>query len=295
MLRAGKEKSTELVSVLDNQSQDGPTLPFEMAHHCFLTVNETLAFAFDGRQSFLFQIMDLQWEILHDDFPYFVSGEENDSLQRYSCSSMIGDSVKNEHWVVVTGIAKFNDQRATVVDNTFVWNSVSGEWREGPLLPMKLCCGSMVSSSDGGSAFLIGGKFHLEAGPVKSIYKFRCWADNVEECHWHLMSQKLEVAREGFTSIMVPTELTTCGFKEEETLTSCFQDHILLVGDGFCDDSSNTEECLYDGNDCCQTAASTDFCQDCICHKSENVVIEVTTPELLTASKDCLGGNDVGK
>ena len=52
-------------------------------------------------------------------------------------------------------------------------------------------------------------------------------------------------------------------------------DNILLVGDGWCNDESNTETCNYDGGDCCLINASTDYCSDCICHLEESCLVGV--------------------
>ncbi len=50
----------------------------------------------------------------------------------------------------------------------------------------------------------------------------------------------------------------SCPFKEE-------------VGDGWCDDKANVEECFFDGNDCCKVGKELMpnahlFCHDCSCH-----------------------------
>ena len=37
------------------------------------------------------------------------------------------------------------------------------------------------------------------------------------------------------------------------------------VGDGYCDDVSNTIECNYDGGDCCLDNTNTVYCTDCLC------------------------------
>ena len=39
-----------------------------------------------------------------------------------------------------------------------------------------------------------------------------------------------------------------------------------LVGDGYCHDEYNNEDCLYDSLDCCGLNVNTDFCSECICH-----------------------------
>ena len=38
------------------------------------------------------------------------------------------------------------------------------------------------------------------------------------------------------------------------------------IGDGYCDDSTNIEECNYDGGDCCSKNSWYLYCKACICH-----------------------------
>ena len=37
------------------------------------------------------------------------------------------------------------------------------------------------------------------------------------------------------------------------------------VGDGFCQDLTNNEECDFDGGDCCGSCVNTKYCNDCEC------------------------------
>ena len=39
------------------------------------------------------------------------------------------------------------------------------------------------------------------------------------------------------------------------------------ASDGFCDDETNTEECDFDGGDCCLEEPITTACQECECHE----------------------------
>ena len=39
-----------------------------------------------------------------------------------------------------------------------------------------------------------------------------------------------------------------------------------MIGDGFCNDEANNENCNYDGGDCCGYTVNTDFCSDCKCY-----------------------------
>ena len=49
------------------------------------------------------------------------------------------------------------------------------------------------------------------------------------------------------------------------------------VGDGFCDDATNTESCDYDGGDCCGADVITFTCTQCLCLEGEGGGSEGTT------------------
>ena len=38
-----------------------------------------------------------------------------------------------------------------------------------------------------------------------------------------------------------------------------------MIGNGFCNDETNNDECNYDGGDCCGTCVNSEFCSDCAC------------------------------
>ncbi len=44
---------------------------------------------------------------------------------------------------------------------------------------------------------------------------------------------------------------------------------IEFLGDGACDDDTNTPECEYDGGDCCLPEVITDYCDLCECIQEE--------------------------
>ena len=40
-----------------------------------------------------------------------------------------------------------------------------------------------------------------------------------------------------------------------------------LIGNGFCNDETNSLECNFDGGDCCGACVNTNLCTECVCHK----------------------------
>jgi hypothetical protein len=43
---------------------------------------------------------------------------------------------------------------------------------------------------------------------------------------------------------------------------------ISWVGDGYCDDETNIEECQFDGGDCCLENVDLMYCTVCVCHET---------------------------
>ena len=46
-------------------------------------------------------------------------------------------------------------------------------------------------------------------------------------------------------------------------------DNYLWVGDGFCDDATNNEQCNFDGGDCCGIDIDLEYCTLCKCFAGE--------------------------
>ena len=51
------------------------------------------------------------------------------------------------------------------------------------------------------------------------------------------------------------------------TIPAC--DDVSLVGNGICNDETNTAACNYDGGDCCGHNRNTDYCSQCNCFHQE--------------------------
>ena len=48
--------------------------------------------------------------------------------------------------------------------------------------------------------------------------------------------------------------------------SACHVYEIKLIGDGYCDDSSNSEQCNFDGGDCCLNQIIATACYECMCY-----------------------------
>jgi hypothetical protein len=69
------------------------------------------------------------------------------------------------------------------------------------------------------------------------------------------------------TSVTEPPIPTTTSTSTSTTASSdCIRES--WVGDGFCDDATNTPECRFDGGDCCGVNANKRHCTKCKCFAS---------------------------
>ncbi len=172
-----------------------------------------------------------------------------------------------------------------------MWSSATESWMKGPYLPSRVCCGALVSGFDQRAMFMVGGRFNTEIGQqglLSSIYKFRCWSDNVGDCHWQLLDQQLDTPRADFVGLMVPAHMTSCAGNSTSSLNECFHENRLQVGDGICDDLSNTKACHFDGGDCCGLEIVAFFCRDCYCYQDSMTRPTITTVgRVETYSKSC--------
>ncbi len=81
-------------------------------------------------------------------------------------------------------------------------------------------------------------------------------------------------------------------------------DRLDYLQDGYCDDITNTKECLYDGGDCCCQDADFSYCSECncfatnvteTCWESENgsMATKTNQPPCIVESRSCnFHGND---
>ena len=49
--------------------------------------------------------------------------------------------------------------------------------------------------------------------------------------------------------------------------TGCNSDNPSWIGDGWCDDETNNEDCDFDGGDCCLDEIFADYCIECLCYE----------------------------
>ena len=64
-----------------------------------------------------------------------------------------------------------------------------------------------------------------------------------------------------------------------------------FIGDAYCDDGNNKEECFYDGGDCCGTHIHRDFCTECECLEE----VAVSTTEETTTQPPITTTSNTGK
>ena len=57
-----------------------------------------------------------------------------------------------------------------------------------------------------------------------------------------------------------------------------------LVGDGYCDDVTNSLDCNYDGGDCCGSFVNNQYCTECQCIGGSGIGILSRNSETTTLS-----------
>ena len=84
-----------------------------------------------------------------------------------------------------------------------------------------------------------------------------------------------------YTSFLIPQKICISRPSCNNQGIEYFQNNKLLfsgcphphwVGDGVCDDKTNTGDCDYDGGDCCGYNINTGFCTDCKCYFNETCI-----------------------
>ena len=58
------------------------------------------------------------------------------------------------------------------------------------------------------------------------------------------------------------------------------------IGDSFCDDITNNEECEWDGGDCCGDNVNTDYCTLCLCLDTIHSTSTTTTTTLISSANN---------
>ncbi len=219
------------------------------------------------------------WKILA------TTGDGGLDGDHYLCSLIL---LEKEEWIVVTGKVKLflGTLRAITLKETSMFLTSTLEWKEGPELPTWICCGSMVSSSNKESTFLVGGKINIYSQDfVRTIFKLRCSGNTPDTCHWSIINAELKYSRESFLVLSIPAAIVVCDSAiqpKQEKGGHCLFQQILKVGDSFCDDDSNFPGCGFDGGDCCMSAIRDIFCTHCRCHETGLVhPIELPVPEVV--------------
>ena len=72
----------------------------------------------------------------------------------------------------------------------------------------------------------------------------------------------------GSTRKMAQSEEITVSTLASTTTHRCTKSD--WIGDGFCDDETNTPLCDFDGNDCCMDNIFADYCSDCFCYMTDS-------------------------
>ncbi len=306
-------KSTEIVSAVSKKSSQRPDMPVEMKDHCLLNLgNEeedifamSTTISTEDKHTVLYNKNAGSWSLAHQ---ALYGNTENKAIENpievgwFKCAIIAPTIGSTSTWVVIAGLvaitnsaARFETRKNTymleVINKDNQISVEAGEWQPGPELPLRVCCGAMVTSSDRRSIVWLGGKHAYSAKePVVLVLYFRCQSndDNLpDSCRWSQLAQELRHPHHPVWAVKIPASGINCEPDQQLLGPVCHQNHLLLVENGFCEDKSNSPECSYDGGDCCWPLINDPFCSNCVCHadnsKHESLDATISIPKL----KDC--------
>ena len=171
-------------------------LPTKIGYHCMVMLNSTALILISGTQNavvlsprtHIFDIANQKWS----DGPVL-----NLARIGHSCARISSNSTSSGHSIVVVGGYTGHD-----ISSVEILDEGSNEWRQGPELPLPICCSVIVEHPLGGIA-LIGGRTN-DVVFLNTIYRL---ANAGEDTAWELMPQQLQVARHFHTAFLVPNEV----------------------------------------------------------------------------------------
>ena len=171
-------------------------LPTKIGYHCMVMLNSTALILIGGTQdavvysprTHIFDIANQKWS----DGPVL-----NFARLAHSCARIPTNSQSSEQKIIVAG--GNNGHNMSSVE---ILDEGSNEWRQGPELPLPICCSVIVEHPLGGIA-LIGGRTN-DVVFLNTIYRL---ANAGEDTAWELMPQQLQVARHFHTAFLVPNEV----------------------------------------------------------------------------------------
>ena len=93
-----------------------------------------------------------------------------------------------------------------------------------------------------------------------------CWSLPVfsQFLHWQIADQKWFRLKSFRAKSLGPASQASPVFSQIMHLFSDCENYA-LVANGYCNDETNNEACIYDGGDCCGACINKDHCSDCLC------------------------------
>ena len=200
-------RTTEYV-VPHQKTQFGPELPLRLMQHC-LAKTDAYAILVPGLRehgvvpsgTWVFSFKTQKWKKQKNDLKI--------RRFRHACG-IIQDALYGNIIVVVTG-GQILASKYT--DSTELMDEKIGVWMDGPKLHGHIYDQTGITSEDGLSFFVVGGREHVmnfkssKYVALTTINRLRCKG---MQCEWYEMPQKLKVARAKPAAILIPDHLSPC-------------------------------------------------------------------------------------
>lgn len=200
----GEELSSTEIFVANQEPQEGPQLPVEVAYHCTALIDdytvilvggyiaEDLSGGFSAR-SFLFDFINEQWTEIPAMTYYRGS---------HGCSSFYSEF----HESVITVSFGGWDGGRHIYDDSEVFVKGAEHWIEGPALPFNWFQMSTMTNERKNGLYAVGG-YSKGMGELNTVYELTCPASG---CQWVLLDQKLSVARAKHVAFMIYDKMANC-------------------------------------------------------------------------------------
>ena len=186
-------------------------MPKPLAVHCMVQVNLTTVMVIGGlaknhpftqfySSTYLFNTVTEQWA----EGPYLQRGRAALACGRIKTN-------KNQPFfsIIVAG-GKYGSE--SHLDSVEILDEVSGNWRNGPPLPVQLSFGTIVEDPAGGAIMIGGG--NEQVWSHDTLYRL---AHAGPDANWVELPQKLSFSRGHHVSLLVPDEISDCQLEKSQS------------------------------------------------------------------------------
>ncbi len=182
----------DLVTLSSSRTSGPMELPVALTGHCMVRVFNRMTFVIGGYRSI--KAGNSTWILNQSSIEWTIGPDLNIGRSEHACGYTFIRSTGFPAIVAAGGYP--------ALDSAEILFAPYEEWKQYKL-PKGIRSASGVSYN--GDFLLIGGFDGKDV--LSTIYRLGC---RLENCHWSLMEQQLQVARSSAVAMLIPNELTNC-------------------------------------------------------------------------------------